>query len=251
MNTFFLIQRKEQPLNPVNPKLFVLFGESNSGGLAPNSSALSSELLPRNLKILNNSTLKFEKTKIGVNNLIGHIGLEYAMNTAHGMELELANKYDEGYFNDKEIYLVKAGAGGSKVQEWGVSDTYFQNFKNRVNTARELLFENYPEDITFMLSIGINNRGVNDGWPIYKSGLQAMIDNLKSELNITNPKLSIMKFQFVTNLDMGLYNAVIDDVATDSNVDTFDTTGLTTIPDGYHLDYLGMKGATNNFLNSL
>jgi hypothetical protein len=251
MRKHLLAQQGYYPIIDSPPEMFVFFGESNSGGLVPNSSASSPELNFRNLQILNNSDFRFENLKIGTNNLIGHIGLEYAMHAAHGMELQLANKYDSNYFPDRDVFLVKAGAGGSKVEEWTVSGIYFTNLKNRVNRARDLIFKNNPEDIAFMLSIGINNRGVGTSNLDYKNGLRNMILNLKTLLGIANPNISIMKFQFVTNLDMSGYNAVIDDVANEFNLKTFDTTGLTTIQDGYHLDYLGMKAATDNFLNSL
>lgn len=251
MRKNLLAQQGYSPTITKPPKLFVFFGESNSGGLALNSSAAPAELNSRNLQILNNGNFRFEDLKIGSNNLIGHVDLEYAMYTAHGMELQLANKYDSNYYPNRDVFLVKAGAGGSKVQDWNVDGAYFKNFKQRVSKARQLLFADYPEDITFMLSIGINNFGVGDSWSIYKPGLRDMILNLKSELGISNPKISIMKFQFVTNMNMAVYNQVIDEVATEFNLETFNTTGLTTIPDGYHLDYAGMKGACDNFLNSL
>lgn len=246
MHPYFLFQRKA---GYVNPKLFVFFGESNSGGLAPNSSATAQELDFRNLRILNNLKFNFEPLKIGTNNLLGHIQLEYAMYTAHGMELQLANKYDEGYFGVNEVFLCKAGAGGSVVQDWNVNEPYFKNFKQRVIASRQLL--NNLDDINFMLSIGINNRGVGTSASAYKEGLRQMIINLKNELNIENPKVSIMKFQFVTTLDMSTYNAVIDEVASEFNLTTFDTISQGAIGDGYHLNYAGMKGSTENFLDSL
>ena len=240
------MQKKQQN----NKLLIVLFGESNSGGIAPNSSALSAELLPRNLKILNNSTLQFEPLDIGTNNLIGHIGLEYAMYNSHGMELELANQYDNGYFGVQDVYLVKAGAGGSKVSDWTSGGAYFTTFLNRVNTARNLL-NVAPENIIFMLSLGINDKGINTPVATYKNGIKTLIQNAKTSLDLSEIKLSIMGFQFVTNLSISDFNTAISEVATELNVKTFSTTGLTKIPDGYHLDYAGMKSATDNFLNSL
>ena len=233
------------------PLLIVLFGESNSGGIAPNSSATSQELAPRNLPIMNNSTNQFEPLDIGTNNLIGHIGLEYAMYNSHGMELEIANKYDANYFPNNDVFLLKAGAGGSKIDEWESGDVYYQTFLSRCQNAMSLLFGSNPVNIKFMLSIGINNKGIGTPVATYKAGLKSLVQRVRTDLNLVgNFNLSMMRFEFVTNLAISDYNTAISEVATEENVKSFNTTGLTKIADNYHLDYLGMKGATTNFLNS-
>ena len=246
MKAIFLQQRSLS----TNKKLFVFFGESNSGGLAPNSSATSQELAPRNLQILNNNSFQFEPLDIGTNNLIGHSQLEYAMYNSHGMELQLANKYDEGYFGSDEVFLVKAGQGGSFIADWEAGDTNYTTFLSRVNQAISLL-NIASEDVYFMLSIGINNRGVNTPTATYKAGLKDLVQRVKVDLNLTTYNLSIMKLDFVTNLNMTDYNQAITEVSSEENVQTFSTLGLTKIPDGYHLDYAGMKDACDAFLSSL
>ena len=242
-----LLSQKGLVLNKP-PLLFVFFGESNSGGIAPNSSATIQELAPRNLKILNNSTLQIEPLDIGTNNLIGHSGLEYAMYNSHGMELELANKYDENFFPNNDVILVKCGQGGSKVSEWTNGSQYWNTMMSRINTIKSILFANNPVNIKVMLSIGINNKGINTPVATYKAGLKDMIQRAKTEIGAN---ISIMKFEFVTNLAISDYNTAISEVASEEGVATFSTNGLTKIADGYHLDYLGMKWACNNFLNSL
>lgn len=53
--------------------VFVFTGESNSGGVAPNSEATAEELASTSsVQILNNTTLKFEDLDIGTNNLLDH-----------------------------------------------------------------------------------------------------------------------------------------------------------------------------------
>jgi len=235
-----------------NKILIVLLGESNSGGISPNSSAVSSELLPRNVKILNNSSLVFEPLDIGSNNLINHYGLESYWYDCHGMELEIANKYDEGFFGGKEVFIVKAGIGGSKVSQWQIGGTFsgqnsFENFKTRVSKAIELL--DNPE-VVFMLSIGINDKLASTAAETYKSGLKTIIQNIQSYYALPF-KLSLMKFQFVTSAAANCYATQIDEVATELGMKTFSTAGCAVLPDGNHLTYSGMKAATDNFLNSL
>lgn len=251
MINIILSQRKTALITtPSTTKsLIVLFGESNSGGIAPNSSATADELSPRSLKIFNNSTLaSFDALDIGTNNLVGHAGLEYAMYNSHGMELELANKYDAGYFT-KEMFLLKAGQGGSKVSEWQIGGSYYTTFKQRLNACLSLLNISIS-DCIFMLSLGINDKGINTPVATYKSGMKTLIQNIKNDFSLTELNLSMMRFEFVTNLAISDYNTAITEVATEESVKSFTTIGLTKIADGYHLDYAGMKSATNAFLNS-
>lgn len=250
MKTFFFLNNKKMVFTKP-PLLFVFFGESNSGGIAPNSSATLQELAPRNLQIMNNATFQFEPLDIGTNNLIGHIQLEYAMFNSHGMELQLANKYDANFFPNNEVFLVKAGAGGSKIADWNTGGTYYTNFLSRVQNAIDLLFYENPINIKFMLSLGINDKGVGTATSVYKAGMKSLIQRIKTDFNLVgNFNLSIMNLEFVTGISMGDYLTTISDIATEENVKKFSTSGLTTIADGYHLDYAGMKMATNNFLNS-
>lgn len=244
MIPFFLIQQKSS-----KNILIVLYGESNSGGIAPNSSATTQEIAPRNIKILNNNTLQFEPLDIGTNNLIGHIGLESYASNSHGMELEIANKYDEGYFNGKTVYIVKAGKGGSKTSEWGVGSTAYNNLTTRVNAAKTLIGNC---DIIFMLSIGINDSLANTDATTYKTQLKDLVERTKADFSPINFDLRMMKFEFVPVTPMTNYQNKIIEVKNEvSGVSTFNTSGCGVLSDGWHLNYSGMKTATDNFLNKL
>jgi len=227
--------------------LIVLFGESNSGGIAQNSSATLSELSPRNTKILNNTTLQFEALDIGSNNLIGHIGLESYVSTAHGMENEIANKFDTGYFNEYEIFIVKAGAGGSKVSQWQTGGVYYNTFKSRVNTAINLLFPTEPINIKFMLTLGINDKLAGTSTADYKNGLKTLINNIKADYAF-RIWIKLMTFEFVTSAASNCYTTQINEVAKETMMNTFTTQSCPVLSDGNHLDYFGMKTATTNFL---
>ena len=101
------------------PVLVVFAGESNSGGLAANSYATSGELSIRTLPIWDNiNNDGFDFLDIGTNNLLGHAGNESYSSTAHGAELQLANRYDDGDFGDRTVYLCKAGQGGTTIAAW-------------------------------------------------------------------------------------------------------------------------------------
>ena len=245
MIPFLIIQRKKEAGNI----LIVLYGESNSGGIAPNSSATSQELAPRNIKILNNTTLQFEPLDIGTNNLIGHIGLESYASNSHGMELEIANKYDEGFFNGKTVYIVKAGKGGTKTSEWGVGSTAYNNLITRVNAAKTLIGNC---DVIFMLTIGINDALANTSPTTYKTELKDLVERTKSDFSPTNFDLRLMTFEFVPVTPMSNYQTKILEVKNEVlGVSTFNTTSCGVLSDGWHLDYNGMKKATDNFLNKL
>lgn len=233
---------------PKKPLLIVLFGESNSGGIAPNSSATAYELAPRKVKILNNSTLQFEALDISANNLIGHIGLEAYASNSHGMENEIANKFDANYWNNLyDIYIVKAGAGGSKVAEWQSGGQYYQTFKTRLNTAINLLFQNEPINVKFMLTLGINDKLAGTSTTNYKNGLKNLIKNIKADFNF-RIWLKLMTFEFVTSSAANCYTTQINEVAKETLMNTFDTQYCTVLNDGNHLDYFGMKLATTKFL---
>lgn len=253
MNPYFMFQKDSGqggiPTIPKKPILIVLFGESNSGGIAPNASAQSLELAPRKAKILNNNTLEFEPLDIGTNNLIGHLGLESYWYNSHGMELQIANLYDNNYFNNLyEIFIVKAGAGGSKVSEWQTGGNYYNTFKTRVQTAIDLIFQNDPINVRFMLSLGINDKLAGTSTSVYKTGLKTLINNIKTDLNFPKIKMKLMLFDFVTSSAVLAYNTQILEVAKETYINVFDTQGCSVLGDGNHLDYFGMKLATNKFI---
>lgn len=235
------------------PILFVLAGESNPGGLAHNSDALPREKKARpQLPILNNESLEFEPLKIGKNNLIGHSGLEYAMYTSHGMELELANKVNYLEFGNRPCYLVKGGQGGSTTAMWspGVSPYYFDTLSKRLDAAlAEILAQKfqYPQ-VVVMLSIGINER--SDTPPeTYKARIETLIANIRSSYGF-DAIIGLMQFQFVGTMDN--YNAKLQEIAVaDSNVFVFSTAGCGNIGDGIHLNYSGFKICTNRFVDSV
>jgi len=131
--------------------LIVFLGESNSGGFAPNSSALVQELgIRSNIEIwdnVNNDT--FIILNIGVNNLLGHTGLEPYTTSRHGWELGLANLVTG---NQK---ILKAGQGGSFIADWASGQTNYLTFVSRLNNVLALTGQ-IPIYIWY-------SQGINDG----------------------------------------------------------------------------------------
>lgn len=233
------------------PVVIVQWGESNSGGLASNLELYRQEMRARTIPIYNNQTGFFEPLMIGKNNLRLHYGLEYAQDTAHGMENELANQYGLSQFGNHPVYLVKAGQGGSTTAMWDGSTYYRDTLYNRVARACSLVNAatgKYPV-IVSELTVGINERSSTPAGT-YKSNIQAMIAGFKSNFSGKRCLFGLMQFQFVgTMSDFDTKLAEI--AAADTMVFTFPTTGCPSIGDGIHLSALGFRICGKSFTDSL
>jgi hypothetical protein len=154
------------------PLIIIPTGESNSGGLAYNSSATVEEKLSQSrLKILNNNTLLFENLLIGTNNITDHedatdgYGLTLSPTWAssrHGWEVPLSTAIRRNEFGQIPVYLVKTGQGGSKVAEWeSLSGARrMAKFIARVNAMKNIIGNQF--DVVVWMSIGIND-AINNG----------------------------------------------------------------------------------------
>lgn len=233
------------------PTIIVLFGESNSGGLASNQRINAQEWRPRLLPIMNNNTGLFEPLKIGKNNLRKHYGLEYAYDTAHGMENELANQHGFGVFKSCPTYLVKAGQGGSTTLNWDGSTYYRDTLYQRVDRACSLVQSETGKvpQLVFMLSLGINERFSTPA-ATYKTNIQSIIAGVKSNFSGKRCLFGLMQFQFVGT--MTDYDTKMTEIsAADTTVFTFSTADCQNIGDGIHLNYFGFKTCTQRFVDSL
>ena len=216
-----------------NVALFVINGESNSGGYALNSQAPSNEIGVRNeVKILNNSSFVFEDLNIGVNNLIDHAGLSNG--STHGFELPLANAVRDKSIDFSEVYLVKTGQGGSRIGEWGVSGTYYQKFVQRVDSAKTILKRQGKTPIIFV----IYSQGINDALASYSATVWR--DSTISHFKRIRQKLGfvpILMTKFMSNYST--YNSQLDLIGTynDFNIPIY--TADATLRDPNHWDYFG------------
>jgi hypothetical protein len=229
-------------------------GESNSGGLAGNSYAMSRELSVRSIKILNNSTLtSFDRLHIGVNNLIDHVGLNYAENDAHGWELGLANLYENRVFGNRNVYLIKTGQGGSQVLTWVEGHAYsaesqtifpYTTFIARVQAGLHLVdsLENgRTPDVVMLWSCGINDAGALTSTSIFKDTTIHVFNALRTAIGINFPIIQT-QFQDITPV----YDTKIAEIASElTDVYYISTAGYETTQvfagAGYHWGYTGMK----------
>lgn len=214
--------------------LIVINGESNAGGQVPNSGATQSELAPRPaFQILNNTNLTFEDLHIGVNNNIGHQGLQNGL--THGFELELANRADTNAFYAKPCYLVKTGQGGSVIDQWRVGQPYFTTFLKRVGSAKKLL-KGKPYRTVIIFSLGINDAIASTDIKFWKASVKKHFVNMRKALGPDTP-IIMTKIMPVFKV----YNQAIEQIAKEvPNVYVVNTADATQA-DPYHWDYNGMK----------
>lgn len=237
------------------PILFLFWGESNSGGIAPNTSATTGELAVRSqVQIYNSSTSLFESLHIGVNNLIGHVGLESHLNDAHGWELELTNRKEAGTLTIRStVYLLKAGQGGTKIAQWQPGGTYtggttidpYVTLKNRLTTAKSLIFNATGQQpiIYAFYSQGINDAIAATSTVTWKTQTIDLFIKFRTDFGGSIP-IFMTKINQTGNAtyDPAPYNTKMDEiVAGDIYTFTAPHNSATILSDGNHWDYAGMK----------
>lgn len=253
---FYLSKHSSTPLIPggATPILIVFTGESNSGGIALNTDASVGELaLNSNVQILNNINLVFEPLEIGVNNLIGHLGLEAHWYLKHGWELELSQLVNANYFNQQPIYLVKAGAGGSQISEWEIGNTYYTNFLARLAAAKSAIFAQHNKQpyTAIYYSHGINDQIALTPVGTWKAATKAHFNKMVAAIGLPT-KICMTYFQ--NPLPFVDYNDAIAEMTEEMpNVYAVESDGLDF--DGFaHWTYTGMRTISNrmsfvHFLN--
>lgn len=250
--------------------LFIFSGESNSGGYANNSLALSSELGDRpTVKILNNTTLaSFDTLHIssigdGADNThTGHVGTEL-WGSVHGWELELANRVAAGTFGTNPCYLVKTGQGGSRISDWIGGTLYTYNgssnyvdpwaaFQQRVNAALSILQSidgNSTRNIYMFYSQGINdalNATAIASWKQYTKDHIAKIRAKYGQVKVVTHR-----FETITSVNMAAYNTAIDEICAEVTDITAVSTSSATLKDNYHWNYTGMKLIADRMMDAL
>lgn len=214
--------------------IFVFTGESNSGGMAPNTNAIPSELAPiPQVRILNNQTFKFEDLNIGTNNNIDHWNLTCC--DTHGFELQLANSVKANAFTkNPQVYLVKTGQGLSTLSAWNVGGTFWTKFLQRINATKTLIPT--PRQWVVWYSLGINDYVSGTPPGTFKTLTIAHLNKIKSEL----PGAIIIMTQFQSMGD--IYTETLAKIAsTEPNVYVVGSTGATLDSSAYHWTYNGYK----------
>lgn len=211
--------------------LIIFTGESNSGGIALNSDLTSGQLSPRPaVQILNNLTFEFEDLDIGTNNLLDHAQLEAYSTTSHSWENGLASSVEAGDWGYSQVYLVKAGQGGSKIADWGTGGTYFTKLVERVNAAKALIKAQGKIPLPFIwYSQGINDRTGGTNGSAWKSATLTHFQNLRQQIGYA----PILEPSFMSGNDP--YNTYLGELASsDKFFFVVDSTGAGVQGDGIH-----------------
>ncbi len=232
--------------NP-RPLVFVITGESNSGGIGKNADAKAKELQARSsVQIMNltEGTFGFEDLRIGFNNLRDHYRLDKFYDDHHGLELGLANKVESGAFpGHRQVFLIKTGQGGSRIRQWAKSNPskFLEKFDQRIEAGKKQLPEN-PQWIVWF-SLGIND-GI-DGVPIeqWKKDVESHLSRISARL--PNAVIVMTQFQSMGYPEINKAIAVIADA--EQHILAVDSIG-TSLRDKNHWDYSGLKAMADRMV---
>jgi len=221
--------------------LFIIIGESNAGGIGINSEASTEELtISTKSRIWNNSTNIFQPIQIGVNNLLSHTGLEQYFGYRHGFELALMNYSKINQWSGHEIYIVKAGQGGTRVANWTDGVLYlgvnsWTTFQTRTALVLAAL-SNFNVTIKIILTLGIND-GIDGTDPdTFKTKYKTLISNVRTAIGV-NAEV------YATQI-MSTYSAINTKIIEcESEVSGFHAISVVGagLQDGNHWSYSGFK----------
>jgi hypothetical protein len=223
------------------PIVFVITGESNSGGIGLNSQATAAERAPRacvQIMNLTSGSFGFEDLKLGVNNLRDHFRLDGYYDTCHGFENQLANSVDAGVFtNTPQVYLIKTGQGSARMAQWAVGDRsgYWAKFLERINAAKRQLPAN-PQWVVWF-SLGINDGIAHTPIDKWQEDTLAYLKRIKDEL----PGAVIVMTQFQSMRNYPQIDAALAKIAEEeARVFVVDSTGAD-LANPNHWNYAGLK----------
>ena len=214
--------------------LFMLAGESNSGGMASNN-LTTDQLQPQSqVQIWNNTTSTFQSLQIGTNNLIGHTGI--TDNSSHGIERGLAREVQE-VLGLPEVYLVKAGQGGSTIAQWSVGNAtgYLSTLTSRYNAALSVLnSRGFTVRTVVIWMQGVNDANGGTVPATWRTATQAHFTQLRSFMGASTPIL-FPKIMIDAAAKVAI-NTEIDTIdAADSRLWSVPTSGIVQNPaDVYH-----------------
>ena len=224
--------------------LFILAGESNSGGRALNTELNSLELGTRDsLKILNNDSFQFESLKVGTNNLLDHFTL--INGTTHGLEVALANRIKQQPFYNKISYLTKTGQGKSLITDWDSSGVYYKTLVTRTRVARQILATtNLSYKTVILYSQGINDLLAGVSGTSWKANTKKHFQNLRNELG-SNTLIVLTKFM----PQYSGYNGLIDEICNELPNTYAVETGDAGLSDDKHWNASGLKLIGERMMN--
>lgn len=237
------------------PLVFVITGESNSGGAGRNVDASPEEMAPRtSVQIMNltSGEFGFEDMQLGVNNLRDHFRMtETHYANWHGFENELANAVDANAFpHHKQVYLIKTGHGGSRIAQWakGSPTGFWTKFLERTEAGKRQLPDN-PLWVVW-LSLGINDAIAKTAIDQWEKKTRDHLGKIKAQL----PGAMIVMTQFQSmgqSNAKGIYPetdaAIARMAADDKNVYAVDSTEADLV-NRNHWSYQGLKTVTQRMV---
>lgn len=236
--------------------MIVFSGESNSGGYALNSDAMTAELATRpETIILNNNSLLFESLQIGVNNYIKHAGMSYPLATdIHGWELGLSNIAAAGTLGTTPLRLVKTGQGGSVIAQWAVGASFngvlipWDSFQQRVDAA---LANTTVGAIPFALfySQGINDAIAGTDITVWQNATIAHFAKIRAKYGQNIPIIMTKFMSTVVNYTV--FNAAVASICSTVLKCYFVDTEDLARRDNNHWSYAGMKILSARMLDKL
>lgn len=255
------VSPQARSLKRLRRSVFVIFGESNSGGLGFNSDLTTAEVAPRpSVQIWNNNTSVFETLDIGTNNNLGHFNLtgvvaapDVAPNTQdktrHGWEAAIADSAERGDWGLDPVYLVKCGQGGSTVEQWAVGHTsgFWASMVARVTGAITTLREaDYEVDVYALCTIGINDHIAGTTPTAYRTGLLDLLERVRTLVRdlcgVPQVPITFTTLPTTAPKSRASYNAVLNTIAaSDAYFFLVDTASAPLMSDLNHWTTGGMK----------
>ncbi len=220
--------------------LYVIAGESNSGGATLGNAQLPpAELQPNpKIKIWHNINGGFVDLQIGVNNLLGHTGLSGTSHQtqSHGLERSLALDAIGS------LYLIKAGQGGSRISQWPptATEAYHSILAARYNAAKAAIPGRVKPVLIWWQGINDANDGNTANW---RANTEAQFVRVRTLMGAKTP-IFAMKIMPNTANKIQI-NGLLDDIARSDPftyaIDVSAADNDLVLNDSNHWDNAGMR----------
>lgn len=200
------------------------------------------------VQILNNNTLVIEDLDIGTNNNLGHTDFTPVQEASfHGWELGMSNAIRNNCYPYEQIYILKAGQGGSTISEWNTGGTYYNTFVTRYNAFKTqidaLEQEYYP---VFALALGVNDEIAGTDRATFKANVQAFVNNLRTTVGY-DAQFLVAELPPV----YASYDSLLTEIAeADRGFTKIETTDLS-LKNISHWDYEGNQDLADRMLDRL
>ncbi|MFN8766130.1 MAG: sialate O-acetylesterase [Pirellulaceae bacterium] len=229
------------------PLVFVITGESNSGGVGLNSDATPAERQPRSSVVildLEAEGMPLVPMQLGKNNLRKHVGLENYYDKYHGLENGLANAVEGGVLRDRSsVYLVKTGHGGSTIAQWqpDAPTGYWRQFVERTEAVKRQL-DRDAEWVVWM-SLGINDAIAGTDPDLWQRHVGEHLARIQNQL--PGARVVMTEFQSMGYPETNLRIRRLADEL--QGVESVETTGVP-LSDANHWGYEGLKQVADRML---